>query len=708
MIETPFVSIVVNNYNYAHFLEQAIESALRQTYAHREVIVVDDGSTDTSRDVIANFGEQITPVFKHNEGQASTFNTGFERSRGEIVVYLDADDLLMPQAVERAVELFDSERIVKVHWPLWEMDAAGQNLGTIHRGSLIEGDFRDEFIRRGPIALPQSPTSGNAWARWFLEQVMPLPEHEDKHGADGFLKKLCPIYGEIRRVTEPQGYYRIHPSNYGGGRGTMFKVRRGMNRYPTYCRLLGEHLNKMGVSVDPDSWMGPDSQYAWLKNYVTASAEVDSMIPEGESLVLMDNGSLGAEFLPRQCVVPFPQHRGEFGGPPHDEQQAIAELDEQRREGVRWVVLAFTAFWWQDTYPQFFEHLRSQSDCLLENERLRVFALAGGSQAVGQNEVATFDSHMARSTDVVEGDRLNRRSELHAVRPNAAGAQHPISGSRSLMELCRDVFGRAPTDIQPLGECSNNCGAFKLRIKDQKIKCYECQSAERASLVEKATRILQAEKIPIPRILAVVDHIVFAEWINGKPLSGSDSQVMWQRMASYQARIHQASFSLSDALSHRFIHLEWLLERLMDASRAHVSRTQVQASSQALRELTPPGLKAGIVQPDFIKSNLVVTSTGELMIVDNELLGIGLGFEFDILNTSHVTSASDDAKRRRYLDAYAKFGDLGTLNEHEAFWDLCYLAKLAGKRFLLNDVANGKVCLELLDIKLRAYARGES
>ena len=280
MIETPFVSIVVNNYNYAHFLPQAIESALGQTYAHKEVIVVDDGSTDDSRRIIAGFGEQITAVLKDNEGQASTFNAGFERSRGEIVVYLDADDLLMPQAVERAVELFDNEHVVKVHWPLWEMDAEGKNLRNIHRGSLIEGDFRDEFIRRGPISLPQSPTSGNAWARWFLKQVMPLPEHEDKHGADGFLKKLCPIFGEIRRIEEPQGYYRIHPSNYGGGRSSRFKLQRGLNRYPTYCRLLAEHLNKQGVSVDPASWMGPDSQYAWLKNYLAAAAEIEGLIPE--------------------------------------------------------------------------------------------------------------------------------------------------------------------------------------------------------------------------------------------------------------------------------------------------------------------------------------------------------------------------------------------------------------------------------------------
>ena len=216
-------------------------------------------------------------------------------------------------------------------------------------------------------------------------------------------------------------------------------------------------------------------------------------------------------------------------------------------------------------------------------------------------------------------------------------------------------------------------------MKDQKIKCYECQSAERASLAEQATRILLAQGVPMPRILAVVDHVVFAQWVSGKPLTEGQQRSSWQRMAAYQAQIHQANISTSDTNAYRFIHLDWLLQRLASASRNYACPDHIEFLSQSLRQLTPPGLKAGIVQPDFIKSNLIVTDAGELVMVDNELLGIGLGFEFDILNTSHVISAGDEKKRRRYLDAYAEVGDLGTLNEHEAYWDLCYLTKIGGQ-----------------------------
>ena len=78
----PLVSIIVNNYNYERFVAQAIESALQQTYSPVEVIVVDDGSVDHSREIIQGYGGRIQPVLKENGGQASALNAGFAASRG--------------------------------------------------------------------------------------------------------------------------------------------------------------------------------------------------------------------------------------------------------------------------------------------------------------------------------------------------------------------------------------------------------------------------------------------------------------------------------------------------------------------------------------------------------------------------------------------------------------------------------------------------
>ena len=102
----PFVSVVINNYNYERFVGDAISSALNQTYAPMEVIVVDDGSSDGSRSVIEGFAREIVIVSKSNGGQASAFNAGFAKSSGEIICLLDADDVLLPNKVEKIVDAY--------------------------------------------------------------------------------------------------------------------------------------------------------------------------------------------------------------------------------------------------------------------------------------------------------------------------------------------------------------------------------------------------------------------------------------------------------------------------------------------------------------------------------------------------------------------------------------------------------------------------
>src|ERR1019366_4357461 len=101
----PLVSILINNYNYGRFLRDAIDSALNQTYSNIEVIVVDDGSTDSSREIIATYEKRIIPVLKANGGQASAFNAGFAASKGDWVYLLDSDDLFNAKKVERVWEL---------------------------------------------------------------------------------------------------------------------------------------------------------------------------------------------------------------------------------------------------------------------------------------------------------------------------------------------------------------------------------------------------------------------------------------------------------------------------------------------------------------------------------------------------------------------------------------------------------------------------
>src|SRR5207302_11124509 len=130
-----------------------IESALNQRYSRTEVIVVDDGSTDNSREVIAGFGDRVRPLFKKNGGQASAFNAGFRMSRGEVILFLDSDDLLLPTAVESAARLLREPSVAKVQWPLWTIDAQSRRTGErVPAHDLSEGDLRAAVLRDGPSA----------------------------------------------------------------------------------------------------------------------------------------------------------------------------------------------------------------------------------------------------------------------------------------------------------------------------------------------------------------------------------------------------------------------------------------------------------------------------------------------------------------------------------------------------------------------------
>src|ERR1044071_7280152 len=97
-----FVSVIIPCYNHAHFLRDAIESVLNQTYSHYEILVVDDGSTDDSATVAESYSK-VRCVRQANQGLSAARNRGIRESQSEYLVFLDADDRLLPRALEIGV-----------------------------------------------------------------------------------------------------------------------------------------------------------------------------------------------------------------------------------------------------------------------------------------------------------------------------------------------------------------------------------------------------------------------------------------------------------------------------------------------------------------------------------------------------------------------------------------------------------------------------
>jgi glycosyltransferase involved in cell wall biosynthesis len=212
---TTLVSVIIDNYNYARFLRAAIDSALAQSYAPLEVIVVDDGSTDNSREAISSYGNKVSAIFKTNGGHASAFNAGFRASHGYIVIFLDADDMLLPNAVDEVVRAW-RPGVAKAQFVLAHIDADGRAIGGIVPYSparMPDGDIRASIVDAG--CYVGVPTSGNAFARTVLDRILPLPESQWHQAADTSLEILAPFLGDVVSIREILGCYRIHDANHG-------------------------------------------------------------------------------------------------------------------------------------------------------------------------------------------------------------------------------------------------------------------------------------------------------------------------------------------------------------------------------------------------------------------------------------------------------------------------------------------------------------
>lgn len=204
------ISVIITCYNYEQFVGAAIDSVLNQTRLADEIIVVDDGSTDGSREVISHYGDRVRPVFQKNEGIKAVSNRGYAESRCDIVLYLDADDRLYPKALA-AVEQAYRPGVAKIQFELDIIDQDGVLAGRRYCNfprALSSDDTARTFARTGTYLWPV--TSGNAYARTFLEQVMPLTPPVSH---DGVLNTIAPVYGEICTITEPMGQYRVHSRN---------------------------------------------------------------------------------------------------------------------------------------------------------------------------------------------------------------------------------------------------------------------------------------------------------------------------------------------------------------------------------------------------------------------------------------------------------------------------------------------------------------
>ncbi len=363
-------TVVVNNHNYGRYLREAIDSALAQTHRNLQVIVVDDGSTDDSRRTIEAYGGDVLAIAKTNGGQASAYNAAMPHVAGDVVVFLDADDTLAPVAVAVAVDRM-SPTCVKATWRMSEIDAAGRRTGTTPTGLLPEGNLRDLVLDVGPDSYLSAPGSGNAWARSFLNEVCPVPEHPYRRGADGFLITIAPLYGEVAAVDDVLGCYRVHGGNGFWAPTLLERTTGSLERYRHRHRSLELHRRRLGFDAAPDQWEERNPYVRWLLDVLDALRAIERIVEPGGSFVIVDDDQLGTALVQGRRGMSLLEE----GGSPSDDRHAIDALERRAAQGVQTIAIAWTASWWLSSYPEFAAHLRRRAVVREDRGSITVFEL---------------------------------------------------------------------------------------------------------------------------------------------------------------------------------------------------------------------------------------------------------------------------------------------------------------------------------------------
>jgi Glycosyl transferase family 2 len=220
-------SIVIVNYNYARFLPQAIESALRQDHRDTEVIVIDDGSTDDSANVIHSYRSLISSLSRKHIGQLGCYTVGLGVATGDVVLYLDADDFLYPDCLSKVLAKW-RPGCVKAHFYLEVVNEHGNRLdAVVPSGRLGSGGGPLTMMRLfGAYCSP--PASGNVYRRDFLGRVLPS-EYDERFrqfdqiqfGGDSVPILTAPFFGDIVDIPKVLGCYRRHAGASGGVTSTF-------------------------------------------------------------------------------------------------------------------------------------------------------------------------------------------------------------------------------------------------------------------------------------------------------------------------------------------------------------------------------------------------------------------------------------------------------------------------------------------------------
>lgn len=250
----PGLSVLIDTYNHEKYIEQAVVSAIEQDFpaSDCEIVVVDDGSTDRTPEIVRKFAPRVRLLRKKNGGQASAFNTAFPALRGELVAFLDGDDWWAREKISAVMTAFtqhpEASAVGHGYYEVQESAGATKLHALAHAES---SDLSNCAAALGALrAWDFLRTSAFTAKKAVLEKILPVPEAL-VFCADAFIAPACMATG-VHVIQQPLLYYRVHGENlctFDDAKDEA-RLRRRCEMHELLFELLEPTLIKMGVRRD--------------------------------------------------------------------------------------------------------------------------------------------------------------------------------------------------------------------------------------------------------------------------------------------------------------------------------------------------------------------------------------------------------------------------------------------------------------------------
>lgn len=202
----PKVSVVIPTYNRADYIEETVNSVLNQTYKDFELIVVDDGSTDNTLEILEKYKNKIKVIAQKNSERAISRNTGVKNSSGEYIAFLDSDDIWIENKLEQQVEILDSKKdVILTNGICLRIDEKGNKTKIAKRQTTGHSGFiYEKLLFRNSIVSPTPLIRRNAFEQTegFKCKYIPYEDWE--------MWIRLSLLGEFYFLDKPLAYYRIH------------------------------------------------------------------------------------------------------------------------------------------------------------------------------------------------------------------------------------------------------------------------------------------------------------------------------------------------------------------------------------------------------------------------------------------------------------------------------------------------------------------